>query len=979
MIQSSRPIVRPLLFAAGLLACSLDVFGQAARVEKKDWTAQWIWRSGEQFGNAWIAFRKTFDLASDPGDAIANIAVDSKYWLWVNGEVVIREGGLKRGPTPSDTYYDVVDLRPYLRAGPNTIAVLVWYWGRSGFSHVDSGKGGLLFEADIDGQSIVSDRSWVTQRHPSFGWTEAPVPNGRLSEYNIAFDARKSMSGWMNPEFDAGSWQSAAIQASPPGTPWNRLFERPIPQWRDSGLQPFVNQPSLPFESNGDTLVAELPYNAHVTPYFRIHAPEGLTIDMRTDHYISYSVDGVTPIYSVRSEYVTREGEQEFETPAWMSGDAVLYHFPPGIQVLDVRYRETSYDADFAGWFSSSDDFLDRLWIKARRTVAVSMRDYLMETADRERKQATGDGSVALLSALYAFDEGVRPIIRKFWSEFDAWRTTNGVFLSGVPGNWDIELSQQNLFAFGELGLWNYYLHTGDIETIRFLYPAIRSYLLLWNLQPNGLVEHRETGWNWYDWGVNVDEPLIENAWYYLALRGASKMAEATGHVSDVVEWNFRLARLKEAYNKLLWTDNRYQTERQKGPPDDRGNALAVLANFPTPAMRGHLNRLLRRERHASPYMENFAVSALFQLGDADAALARIKERYCQMVESDYTTLWEFWDPNVASKSHQFGSGMLRVLSYHVAGIQPIEPGFRKMRIAPMIGSLDWVDAGVPTPVGEVSVRVETHGRPSDTQPALTMRVSVPDGATAIVGVPLVPGVLSRIEVDGRYVWEGDRGVIVVDGVTPLDMTLTHVNFEVRSGVWEFHEFLKPAPAAFDDVKVYPVRDRSAVLRWKASEEIAGTEYVVEERLNENFESIGSLPGVGKFDEVQDYEHELSELAPGLHTYRVMATTEDGCFVYSDVVTYEVPMEANLSASEVHPNPANGLAQVHMGVGEAQRVRVNVLNAVGQRVAVLMDDYLVPGEQYRLTVDTSRLPAGAYAVVATGDKSQVARRFVVVR
>jgi hypothetical protein len=963
-----------LMFA---VLCS-DATAQLARLEKSDWQAQWIWRPGEQYGNAWIAFRKTFDLPGDPAEAMANIAVDSKYWLWVNGELVVREGGLKRGPTPTDTYYDTVELAPYLQSGSNTIAILVWYWGRSGFSHVDSGKGGLLFEANADGTLIKSDETWISRRHPAFGWTDAPVPNGRLPEYNVMYDGRRDMTGWMNPSFDAGSWEPAVVQANPPGGPWHRLFQRPIPQWRDSDLLPYLNQPDLPFDANGDTLAFDLPYNAHMTPYFRIEAPEGLTVDMRTDHYTTTSIDGVTKIYSVRTEYITEEGVQEFETPAWMSGEAVHYHFPAGVRVLDVKYRETSYDSEFEGWFTSSDDLLDRLWIKARRTVAVSMRDYFMETADRERKQATGDGSLAILSALYSFDERVQPLIRKFWSEFEAWRTNNGVFLSGVPGNWDIELSQQNLFAFGDLGLWNYYLHTGDIETVRSLYPAIKSYLLLWNMDSSGLVMRRETGWNWYDWGVNIDEPLIENAWYYLALRGAAKIAQLVGRNEDLPEWNRRMDSLKEAYNRVLWDGHRYHTEGQYGEPDDRGNALAVLADFPTPAMRGHLNRLLRSEYHASPYMENFVDAALFHLGDADAAIQRMKDRYCQMVESDYSTLWEFWDPRVASKSHQFGTGTLRTLSYYVGGIQPTEAGFRRMRIAPMIGSLDWVDAGVPTKEGIVSVRVETNRRPPQGVPALAMRVTIPEGSTAIVGVPLVSGVLSHIEVAGRIVWQDDRGVVVVDGVRPIDMTLTHVNFEVRAGTWEFLEYLKPAPAQFDGVKVYPVRDRKAVLRWQASDQLDDIEYVVQERLNEEFESIATLNGSGVSQEAQDYEHEIPEVTPGVHTYRVMAKSSDGCLVYSDVVRYEVPMERNLVASQIYPNPMNAMGHVVIGVEEAQRVRLEIVNAVGQRVAVLADQYMIPEEQYRFTLESARLPAGAYALFASGEKTQAARRFVVV-
>ena len=78
----------------------------------------------------------------------------------MNGQLVVFEGQLKRGPTPTDTYYECAELAPYLRPGKNAIAVLVWYFGRQGMSHKDSGKAGLLFEARLGSRSLVSDSSW---------------------------------------------------------------------------------------------------------------------------------------------------------------------------------------------------------------------------------------------------------------------------------------------------------------------------------------------------------------------------------------------------------------------------------------------------------------------------------------------------------------------------------------------------------------------------------------------------------------------------------------------------------------------------------------------------------------------------------------------------------------------------------------------------------------------------------------------------
>ena len=102
----------------------------------------------------WLSVKIVY-IDKVPQTLTARIAADSKYWLWINGRLVVFEGGLKRGPSPYDTYYDPVEIAPYLQNGENTIAVLVWHFGKSGFSHVNSGLAALLFEAVAPGVEIV--------------------------------------------------------------------------------------------------------------------------------------------------------------------------------------------------------------------------------------------------------------------------------------------------------------------------------------------------------------------------------------------------------------------------------------------------------------------------------------------------------------------------------------------------------------------------------------------------------------------------------------------------------------------------------------------------------------------------------------------------------------------------------------------------------------------------------------------------------
>lgn len=199
--------------------------------------ARWI-GNGKSLPNTWLCFRKTVEIADVPGELMASIAVDSKYWLWINGKMVVFEGGLKRGPAPGATYYDRIDIAPYLTKGTNVIALLVWHFGKNGFSHVNSGVAALLFSAQSAGVTVVSDKTWQCGVYQAYQDTEAPFPNYRLSESNIRFDARKELAGWNLPEFSGRLGASIEI-AFPNRLPFGKLILRPIPMWKDSGLKDY--------------------------------------------------------------------------------------------------------------------------------------------------------------------------------------------------------------------------------------------------------------------------------------------------------------------------------------------------------------------------------------------------------------------------------------------------------------------------------------------------------------------------------------------------------------------------------------------------------------------------------------------------------------------------------------------------------------------------------------------------------------------
>ena len=235
-------------------------------------------------------------------------------------------------------------------------------------------------------------------------------------------------------------------------------------------------------------------------------------------------------------------------------------------------------------------------------------------------------------------------IIKKAILNLVDWQKPDGVLYSPVPtGKCYKELPAQMLASIGKFGFWNYYKYTGDKETIRYIYPAVKKYLSLWTLDSNGLVNHRTGDWDWYDWGNNMDIPVMENAWYSLALESAYNMALLLNYKDDASAYAQKKETIKKAVNSCLWNDREYRSPGYKGNTDDRANGLAVLAGFTDEEKWQSVRHFLNGYANAGPYMEKYILESFFQQGDIKSGLDRMKRRYEYMVNHELTTLWEDW------------------------------------------------------------------------------------------------------------------------------------------------------------------------------------------------------------------------------------------------------------------------------------------------------------------------------------------------
>lgn len=743
LLQSVLPT---LFFFTVLNFCVAESYQPAT-----NWKADWITVDNLPNpvpANLWLAFRKDFSLEKVPDGvqnrALCRIACDSKYWLYVNGQLIVFEGQLKRGPTPNDTYFDVVDLSKHLKQGRNIVAVLVWYFGKDGFSHKSSGMPGLLLDTsglNVSGNNdnnfeLLSGSDWKATIYTAYEQkTKDPQPNYRLSESNIRFDARKDFSNnsghhWTSVNFDDSGWKPAKVLGKAPTAPWNNLYERPIPLWKDYGVTDYVNKPEIPAVSDGKPIVCKLPYNAQITPILKIDAPEGCEIDIRTDNYQGGGE------YNVRAEYITKKGVQEYESFGWMNGHAVIYTIPAGINILSLQYRETGYDTEIAGSFECDDPFFNELWKKSARTLYVTMRDTYFDCPDRERAQWWGDAVNELGEAFYALDQKSALLPRKGMYELIRWQRDDGVIYSPVPaGNWTKELPMQMLASVGPYGMGLWAQTTGNFQPLRDLSPRIYRYLQLFQFGDDGLVLHRKGAWDWGDWGNNIDLRVLTNCWYYMALSNIIAVSDKVQFSKNELENATAMRqKIKDHFDKIFWNGKEYRDPKYKGETDDRANAMAVISGLADQEKYPAIQEVLLKQKHASPYMEKYVLEALFKMGYENDAFVRMKERFKKMVEHpDYTTLWEGWGIGKegfggGTINHAWSGGGLTLLSQYAAGIT--NHLNQEFTICPQPGLLKWIKSKTPTPHGDLLVEIERKNQ------KMKIKITLPKETKGVLKLP---------------------------------------------------------------------------------------------------------------------------------------------------------------------------------------------------------------------------------------------------
>ena len=404
--------------------------------------------------------------------------------------------------------------------------------------------------------------------------------------------------------------------------------------------------------------------------------------------------------------------------------------YEPGLLTAYAVYNEM----ERTGSFSCDNALVDQLY---RNQVWGQKSNYVEVPADcpqrDERMGYTGDGHVFALTGAYNFDT------EAFWAKFlkdirySQMDNSEGYVAPTIPAQGPAGIGFLTMLGWGncvtivpEMLYWQY----GTDRYLREQYESMKTFVEceIRKMGDAGLWLAPNLG-DWLTMGKDVafmamHNGPVSNAFIVNDLRILAWTAERFGKTGDAERYAAQLEKTRKAYLSAFVKDDGTMT-------DDYQGAYIMALRFVIP--RGELwdkvfAKLVDKIHAEGMQTGFFATEHLLPLladnGEAKLAFDLLLQEECPgwmyQVKRGATTVWERWDAlrpdgtvneskmsddNMVSFNHYAFGSVGEFYYRYILGIQPLEPGFSKVRIRPFMDErLGSVKGSYRSRAGEIAV-----------------------------------------------------------------------------------------------------------------------------------------------------------------------------------------------------------------------------------------------------------------------------------
>ena len=456
------------------------------------------------------------------------------------------------------------------------------------------------------------------------------------------------------------------------------------------------------------------------------------------------------------------------------------YNYPLANKEL---VRETAFYRfnDFDSHFHSSDTILNQVWDISKYSIKATSFLGIYVDGDRERIPYEADALINQLSHYcVARDWSMARYTHEYLIKNPTWPTE--WHLQSVLIAWE-----DYMYSGNKLSLAHYYKELqaktlialaderGFISTLTGKVTPELLQSIHFDGQLRDIVDWPQTGilglekeeGGETDGFVFTEINTVVNAFHYRTLILMAQIAEVLGKTDDRDFYNHSAAKLKHSFNRYLF-------DKKRGVYlDGIGTDHASLHANMFPLAFGlvpekQVNRVMEfirsRGMACSVYGSQFLLDAIYDARDAEYGLQLLtstgERSWYNMIRVGSTITLEAWDnkykPN-QDWNHAWGAAPANLIPRKLMGIEPIEPGFRKISIKPQPGSLRSAEIIHPTIRGDLSVSFTNEPGQS-----FQLEVEIPANTTADISLPFYSK-SQTIQINGhpaKYRRQGNFSVI---------------------------------------------------------------------------------------------------------------------------------------------------------------------------------------------------------------------------
>ena len=716
------------------------------------WTAKWITNASYTFPKnvspAPFTFRKIF-ATKNIRRALLTATALGIYELELNGKKVGEQYFAPGFTSYKHTLqYDLYDVTALLKEQNELIAVVGGGWAVGRFtysskSRITCDRQAFLAEIFLEyengsRETIVTDESWQQTMDGNFRFGD--FYDGEV--YDATIDLNKA------------KWRAADIY-KPKFKPQitARYGCRVTAHER---LKPLAHFPA----KNGKEEIYDFGQNFAGVVSMRIKGKKGQKVIVRHAEIVT---DGDLNAKSLRTAkatliYTCKEGEQEYSPRLTYMG--FRYIGIEGISPENIEVSALALYSDFeeTGSFACSDPLLNRLQSNIAWSGKSNFVDIPTDCPQRDERMGwTGDISVFAKTACFHFD--LAAFLEKWLYDVRAEQGHGGGLPLVVPKQ-GISAPTVATACWADcivLVPWAEYLARGDRELLRTMYPAMKQYLKavkFW-ASLSGPGKYRRHIWKWLfqfgdwcapeggvmDWMKRGRE--IATAYYANSCRLVSQIARILGKSEDAEYYASLSKKIAEAF-RHVFTDGKGKLKKEFQTGYVLPLAFGIAKGAEREVMAQNLDRLVRERGYHLSTGFTGTPHILFALADGGKAETAYKlllqdtaPSWLACIKENATTTWEEWtiDPykegNIPSYNHYAYGAVGDFLYRRVAGIEPIEGGYREFSVKPVLGGgLTYAKASVKTPYGTAASEWHLDGG------KFTLKVTVPVSCTCRVTMP---------------------------------------------------------------------------------------------------------------------------------------------------------------------------------------------------------------------------------------------------